>query len=232
MAEEPSLREVLVEELRRQVKGWNSSPGAGPSGGAGLGSGEEGGLRSPEAHGYGGSALAPMAGVDLGAGAGAGARSRGGAGAAAGGEGEGHDDGGLRPPPASIVVDPIHLTLTLETLRNVMRASRRRKRGESESESESSGGGSGSGIGSSSVRTAGSGSGGRRTMPGVQAEEEEMPWPFRLLYGRDNYHVGDRPSGGYDQAVEVDAAAARGERGVSDPGLEISCPSPPRCASI
>lgn len=87
-----------------------------------------------------------------------------------------------RPPPATIVVDPIHLTLTLETLSNVMRASRRdinssRRRSTAEEPGA---------AGLNRRFGAGGGSGGR-TAVAREDEEDEVPWPFRFLYGENNY---------------------------------------------
>ncbi|CAM9371604.1 unnamed protein product [Pylaiella littoralis] len=167
----------------------------------------------------------------------------------AGGAGEGGvEAAAARPPPTTIVVDPVHLTLTLETLSNVMRASRCGCRS-----SSSSGGSSGSSSSSGSdsrgriQRSATSpapapapaggggevgdtssefeetgcssssyGSGGEWTMPDVEDEGDGVPWPFRLLYGEDNFDweaAGGRGESGWSYYDEGAAAATgRGEQ--------------------
>lgn len=87
----------------------------------------------------------------------------------------------VRPPPATIVVDPIHLTLTLETLSNVMRASRRDINSRRRNTAAELGG-----VAELNRRfEAGGGSGGRTAAR--EDEEDEVPWPFRSLYGENNY---------------------------------------------
>ena len=175
MSSEPALRAVLVGELRRQVKGWNSYPSQ--SSASASGAGEDDG-RTPGDD--------PAQGVSL--------------------SEEGHS--GSRPPPASIVVDPIHLTLTLETLRNVMRASRRRRNSGRRKTAAAVGVGPG-------VRT-GWGSGGTddRAMSVEEEEGDDVPWPFRSLYGEDNYYgEAGGGEGGYDAGAA--AVVAFGEEPVA-----------------
>ena len=133
MSSDPALRAVLVGELRRQVKGWDSTPSQGSSG-----------------------------------------------------EGEEEHGTESRPPPASIVVDAIHLTFTLETLRHVMRGSRRRRSSGRRRTAAAVGVGAGAGIGGGSPGT------GDRTMPVEEegGDGERVSWPFRSLYGQDNYYGG------------------------------------------
>lgn len=206
MSSEPAIRAVLVGELRRQVKGWNSSPSQSPGAsdsdpdyGSGPGSGSD--------TGRGGR----------GSGDGRNEPAQGGVGAA----GEGRDRS--RPPPASIVVDPIHLTLTLETLKNVMRGSRRRRdSGRKESDAAAAaapapavGSGSGAGAGWGSQPRGDDG----RVAPAV---EEEVPWPFRSLYGEDNYYYyyyGGGGAGEGDGSYDAGAAAvALGDEAVAGSG--------------
>ena len=170
MSSEPAMRAILVGELRRQVKGWNSGPsqGSGPASDEGKKEGEGGQQSSGDGRDE------PVPG--------------------AASSGEGHGDS--RPPPASIVVDPIHLTLTLETLRNVMRASRRRN-----SRRKAASEGSGAGV-------AGWGSEGTGDRTAPLEEGEDVPWPLRSLYGANNYYGG---AGGDNGSYDAEAGVAFGE---------------------
>lgn len=168
MSSEPALRAVLVAELRRQVKGWNSSPSQGS--GSASGAGEQEGQSSVDGRGESAHGAASS-------------RER---------------QSDSRPPPASIVVDPVHLTLTLETLRNVMRASRRRNSRRNKV-AVATAGGAGAGWGSQGT--------GDQTMP-LEEEGKDVPWPFRSLYGEDNYYGG---AGGGDESYDARADVAFGE---------------------
>eukprot|EP00752_Nemacystus_decipiens_P014349 g12766.t1 len=171
MSSEPALRAVLVRELRRQVKGWNSNPSQSSGPGEGV---------QTSGHGQDESAQ----GVSL--------------------SEEGH--GESRPPPASIVVDPIHLTLTLEALRNVMRASRRRSNSRRKTASAvGAGPGLGAGTGWGSEGTSDS-----RAML-IEEEGADVPWPFRSLYGEDNYYRGTGGAGGGVRGYDAGAGVALGE---------------------
>lgn len=194
MSSEPSLRAVLVGELRRQVKGWNSNPHDHTSGSSSIpGTGSEEEVHSSPGDMVGES----VQGVSAGAGGGA-ATERGSV---------EERQGSSRPPPASIVVDPIHLTITLETLRNVMRASRRRNREESSAEAAA-----GIGVHSGADGGWGSETTGQSGRSTLTSEEEGVPWPFRSLYGEDNYH-GRAEGGGGSYGAE--AADTLGEEPIA-----------------
>ncbi|CAN0190381.1 unnamed protein product, partial [Ectocarpus fasciculatus] len=113
-----------------------------------------------------------------------------------------------RPPPATIVVDPIHLTLTLETLSNVMRASRRDISSRRRSTAAVEPGGA-----AELHRRFGAadGSGGGRTAAREHEEEDEVPWPFRFLYGENNYEGAAGHA--YDGGNDDDAIFANSEGG-------------------
>ncbi|CAB1100005.1 unnamed protein product [Ectocarpus sp. CCAP 1310/34] len=114
-----------------------------------------------------------------------------------------------RPPPATIVVDPIHLTLTLETLSNVMRASRRdinssKRRSTAEEP----------GAAGLNRRFGAGGVSGGRTAAG-EDEEDEVPWPFRFLYGENNYEgaAGYAYGGGNEDDDTIIASVGGGISG-------------------